>query len=114
MSQPSNKLLDIIPLDGYGVEGKLKTNMKLFKIKHSADSDWLYVTARTLTELVSYYPNAPVIEHVSDRVSVNTGDRYALLVKAYKFIMSGANTQTKEARLRLQADLEDMLDISDR
>ena len=28
MSQTSNKLLDIIPLDGCGVEGKLKTNMK--------------------------------------------------------------------------------------
>ena len=28
MSQPSNKLLDIIPLYGHGVEGKLKTKMK--------------------------------------------------------------------------------------
>ncbi len=28
MSQPSNKLLDTIPLDGYGVEVKLKAKMK--------------------------------------------------------------------------------------
>jgi hypothetical protein len=32
VNQPSNKLLDIIPLDGHGVEGKLKTKMKRFKI----------------------------------------------------------------------------------
>ena len=28
MKNSSNKLLDIIPLDGYGVEGKIKTKMK--------------------------------------------------------------------------------------
>jgi len=32
VNQPSNKLLDIIPLNGHGVEGELKTKMKRFKI----------------------------------------------------------------------------------
>jgi hypothetical protein len=82
---------------------------KLFKIKNTLDSDWLYVGAKNLVELVEAYPNALVIEHVSDRLSVNSGDRYNLLVKAYKFIDNGANTYTLTERHELLDEIKSHL-----
>lgn len=83
--------------------------MKLFKIKNTHDSDWLHVGAKNLAELVEAFPNSLVIEYVSDKLSVNSGDRYNLLVKAYKFIDNGANTHTLTERHGLLDEIKSHL-----
>lgn len=80
--------------------------MKLYLITNG-NNDPLYVCANSLRDLVGNFPTATKIEHVSDQVSVNSLEIYDILVKAYKFIKSGANTYTNEERVALEKEIED-------
>jgi|APGre2960657404_1045060.scaffolds.fasta_scaffold173771_1 N12 class adenine-specific DNA methylase len=73
--------------------------MKLFLI--TITDTPFHVGAKNLEELIKAYPNARIIEHVSDKLIVNTGDRYDALVAAHNFIKTGANTYSNEERIAL-------------